>query len=146
MIGVQSQILRASFAPIQLTIAAAVVTVGAYGVYASSSKLSTKSGQPETFGRGPAFASLRLDSIETLSHDTKRFRFKLPTENSVSGLNLTCEPGFIDLAIKKYPNGKASTHIHSLSPGDHLFFLASISGYPWKLNEYRHITLIAGGA
>lgn len=90
MIGVQSQILRASFAPIQLTIAAAVVTVGAYGVYASSSKLSTKSGQPETFGRGPAFASLRLDSIETLSHDTKRFRFKLPTENSVSGLNLTC--------------------------------------------------------
>jgi cytochrome-b5 reductase len=48
--------------------------------------------------------------------------------------------------VKKYSDGKASTHIHSLIPGDSLFFLGSIKAYPWKTNEFQHITLIAGGA
>ncbi|KUJ09955.1 ferredoxin reductase-like protein [Mollisia scopiformis] len=126
----------------------------------------------KVFGKGPAFTSLRLDSVETLSHDTKRFRFKLPSETTVSGLNLTSAVltfsrpagqffpvvrpytpisdlsvrGFIDLAVKRYPKGKASNHIHSLSPGDTLFFLGSIRAYSWKPNEFKNITLIAGGA
>jgi cytochrome-b5 reductase len=48
--------------------------------------------------------------------------------------------------VKKYPNGKASTHIHSLQPGDSLFFTFPIKAYSWVPNRYDHVTLIAGGA
>jgi cytochrome-b5 reductase len=55
--------------------------------------------------------------------------------------------GSIDLMVKKYPNGKASTYLHSLTPGDSLYFLTPVSlGYRWTPNQYPHITLIAGGA
>ncbi|KAH8659251.1 hypothetical protein BGZ60DRAFT_566817 [Tricladium varicosporioides] len=127
--------------------------------------------RPKTFRGGPAFTSLTLDSIEKLNHDTSRFRFKLPTPEHVSGLSLTSailtvtrpggwkpvirpytptsdlsEPSFLDLTIKRYPNGQASTHIHNLQPGDSLFVLAALRAYPWKQNEFRHVTMIAGGA
>lgn len=32
--------------------------------------------------------SLVLDSVEPVSHNTKRFRFKLPEEDMVSGLHI----------------------------------------------------------
>ena len=48
--------------------------------------------------------------------------------------------------IKHYPNGKASTHIHTLKPGDTLTFLASLPGFPWKPNQFPHVYLLAGGA
>jgi len=56
------------------------------------------------------------------------------------------EPGSIDLLIKAYPNGQASTYLHSLTPGETLFFLTALPGYKWKPNAFKHITLIAGGA
>jgi cytochrome-b5 reductase len=56
------------------------------------------------------------------------------------------EPGFIDLLIKHYPNGKASSHIHSLNPGQSLFFITAVKGYAWTPNKHPHISLIAGGA
>lgn len=48
--------------------------------------------------------------------------------------------------MKKYPNGKASSHLHSLQPGQKLLFAAALRGYQWRPNEYPHVTLIAGGA
>ncbi len=48
--------------------------------------------------------------------------------------------------VKKYPNGKQSTHLHSLKPGDKLTFVAAIKGHQWKPNAVPHVTLIAGGA
>ncbi|KAH6666415.1 hypothetical protein B0J14DRAFT_549948 [Halenospora varia] len=136
----------------------------------STNPLST-SERPKTFKGGPAFTSLTLDSIEKLNHDTSRFRFKLPSSEHVSGLSLTSailtitrpngwkpiirpytptsglnDPGFLDLTIKRYPNGQASTHIHNLQPGDSLFVLAALKAYPWKQNEFKHVTMIAGGA
>ena len=56
------------------------------------------------------------------------------------------EPGYLELLVKKYPNGRASSHLHSLNPGDKLLFAAALKGYSWKPNSYSHITLIAGGA
>lgn len=56
------------------------------------------------------------------------------------------EPGVLDLLVKKYPNGKQSSHLHSLQPGDSLRFVAPIPGYKWQANKYREITMIAGGA
>lgn len=56
------------------------------------------------------------------------------------------EPGHIDLLVKQYPDGKQSTHLHSLQPGDKLLFAAALRGYQWKPNTVSHVTLIAGGA
>ncbi|KAL4933275.1 cytochrome b5 reductase family protein [Aspergillus undulatus] len=125
------------------------------------------------FGRGPAFKYLKLHSEESVNHNTKKLRFELPGgEGAVSGLSLTCalltfskpdgswtpvvrpytpvskidEPGFVDLLVKKYPGGKASTHLHSLKPGDSLLFLASLPGFSWTPNKFKHVYLIAGGA
>jgi cytochrome-b5 reductase len=56
------------------------------------------------------------------------------------------EPGTLELLIKRYPNGKASTYLHSLTPGETLFFLTAIPGYKWTPNAHAHVTMIAGGA
>lgn len=49
--------------------------------------------------------------------------------------------------IKRYPDGKQSTHIHSLQPGDSLtFFGYPLPGYSWTPNKHSHVLLIAGGA
>lgn len=56
------------------------------------------------------------------------------------------QAGYLELLVKQYPNGRASTHLHSLQPGDKLLVVAPIKGYQWKANSYSHITLIAGGA
>ncbi|KAH6991195.1 oxidoreductase NAD-binding domain-containing protein [Ilyonectria sp. MPI-CAGE-AT-0026] len=134
---------------------------------------SAESNSPlKVFKGGPAFVSLPLESSEAVNHNTKRLRFKLPQEDAVSGLTLTSAlltvswpkgswvpvprpytpvsasdaPGFLDLLVKKYPNGKASSHLHSLEPGETLLFAAPLKGYQWKPNTHSHVTLIAGGA
>lgn len=88
---------RYSIRPIQLqsnlNIAAGAIftVVAAYSAYSVAMKPSKEQGSQRTFGRGPAFISLRLESVETLSHDTKRLRFQLPDNDAVSGLGLTCK-------------------------------------------------------
>lgn len=47
--------------------------------------------------------------------------------------------------VKLYPNGKQSTHLHSLKPGDTLTF-APIKELAWTPNKHPHVALIAGGA
>ncbi|KAF9699702.1 hypothetical protein EKO04_002528 [Ascochyta lentis] len=124
------------------------------------------------FGRGPAMVSLPLESSEQVNHNTKLLRFRLPNDTDVSGLSLTSavitaswpkgrwfpvarpytpvsasdEPGKLELLVKQYPNGKQSTHLHSLQPGDSLLFAAALPGYKWKANTVPHVTLIAGGS
>ena len=41
-------------------------------------------------GGDQGFVSLLLDKVEDINHNTKRFRFKLPDENDVSGLQVAC--------------------------------------------------------
>jgi cytochrome-b5 reductase len=48
--------------------------------------------------------------------------------------------------VKHYPDGKQSTHLHSLKPGDKLLFAAALRGHQWVPNSVPHVTLIAGGA
>lgn len=52
----------------------------------------------------------------------------------------------MELMVKQYPNGKASSHIHSLAPGDTLTFMAALKGFPWTPNKFSQVYLIAGGA
>ena len=53
--------------------------------------------------------------------------------------------GYLDLLVKKYPNGPMSTHLHDMEPGQRLDFKGPIPKYPWSPNKHDHIALIAGG-
>lgn len=48
--------------------------------------------------------------------------------------------------VKQYPNGKASTHLHLLAPGDSLTFITALKGFSWKANQFSQVYLVAGGA
>ncbi|KAI3324133.1 oxidoreductase NAD-binding domain-containing protein [Xylariaceae sp. AK1471] len=154
------------------SVALAGVGIGVYSRYIMNTAHADSGAPPKAFGSGPAFLLLQLRSSEVVNHDTKRLRFALPTDEHVSGLNLTSalltfswpkgcmlpcvrpytpispsdEPGVLELMVKKYPNGKQSTHLHSLQPGDSLRFVTPIPGYKWTPNKHPDITLIAGGA
>ncbi|KAN0095778.1 NADH-cytochrome b5 reductase-like protein [Hyaloscypha variabilis] len=131
-----------------------------------------ESTEPPTVFSSWLGSSLPLESSEAVNHNTKRLRFEFPNSNARSGLILTSsvlvitwpkgkffptarpytpvspldQRGAIDLLVKKYPDGKASTYLHSLSPGDSLYFAGSLKGYRWTPNQCPRITLIAGGA
>ena len=70
----------------------------------------------------------------------------LPVMRPYTPISEIEEPGVLELMVKQYPNGKQSTHIHSLQPGDKLTFVAAIRGHQWKPNCVPHVTLVAGGA
>ncbi|KAK4121677.1 ferredoxin reductase-like protein [Parathielavia appendiculata] len=159
---------RANVMGTQVALAAAVAGIGAYAWYWRSSN-TNKPDKPifSSFG----FHTLRLDSTELINHNTKKLRFELPDASKPSGLSLTSalltisfpngrwlpvlrpytpvndlnEPGYIELMVKLYPNGKQSTHLHSLKPGDTLTF-APIKELAWTPNKHEHVALIAGGA
>ncbi|KAL7908679.1 ferredoxin reductase-like protein [Trichoderma velutinum] len=122
-------------------------------------------------GGEQGWLSLKLSEVEDVNHNTKRLRFELPEKDQVSGLNIasavltkfkapnaekaTLRPytpvsdeddkGFIDLLVKKYPNGPMSTHIHDLKVGEELAIKGPLPKYPWTENKHDHIALIAGG-
>ncbi|KAI1407612.1 ferredoxin reductase-like protein [Hypoxylon sp. FL1857] len=146
--------------------------VGLYYMYMRSIVHADSGAPRRVFGSGPAFVSLELESTQVVNHNTKRLRFKFPEPDAVSGLTLTSalltyswpkgstlpvvrpytpikdldEPGALELLVKRYPNGKQSTHLHSLQPGDSLRFITRIPGYKWEPNKHSEIMLIAGGA
>ncbi|ORY34058.1 hypothetical protein BCR39DRAFT_491296 [Naematelia encephala] len=113
--------------------------------------------------------SLELESVEQVSHNVKKFRFKLP-EGVSAGFPMTSAllaitfpsqswipvirpytpisspstPGYLEFMIKRYPSGKSSEHLHSLRPGSNVLFAGPISG-PKYDPKFGHVTLIAGG-
>ncbi|KAJ5745383.1 hypothetical protein N7520_010565 [Penicillium odoratum] len=152
----------------------AVLGAGAYfGTSLLAPTGHAESNGPYTvFKRGLGFTTLRLKHSEAVNHNTKRLVFEFPDENARSGLSLTSalltisrpnnrwipiirpytpissldKPGSIEFLIKHYPNGKASTHMHSLKPGDTLTFAATLKGFNWVPNQFSQVHLIAGGA
>lgn len=117
---------------------------------------------------------LTVTKVEQINHDTKRITFSLPGgTNSTSGLSpggaiLTQhtpqggwfpvfrpytpihdldERGVLELLVKKYPNGKASSHMHSLQPGQELTVRGPLPGNAYSTpKDQRDVLLIAGGA
>ncbi|KAK7403775.1 NADH-cytochrome b5 reductase [Neonectria punicea] len=122
-------------------------------------------------GGEQGWLSLKLSEVEVVNHNTKRLRFELPESDQVSGLPVTSailtkfkaegaekptlrpytptsdedEQGFLDLVIKKYPDGPMSSHIHSLTPGQTLDIKGPLPKYPWSANKHDHVALVAGG-
>ncbi|KAI8322172.1 NADH-cytochrome b5 reductase-like protein [Martensiomyces pterosporus] len=117
------------------------------------------------------FVSFKLQEVTPINHDTAHFRFALEP-NQELGMDVTscfvvkakigddAKPtirpytpvspqharGHFDLVVKKYPTGKMSSHIHSLSPGDTLDIKGPIGKYPYKANALKEIGMVAGGS
>jgi len=151
----------------QIAVAAAVAGLGVYAFYLRGGSSDSTKPVLGSFG----FHSLKVHSAELVNHNTKKLRLELPNKDIPSGLSLSSalltlsrpegrwlpvlrpytptndlsEPGFVELHVKHYPNGKASTHLHSLQPGDYLT-VAPIPSFPWKANKHPHLAMIAGGA
>jgi len=53
--------------------------------------------------------------------------------------------GYLELAVKTYPDGKMSKHMASLKVGDKLDFKGPIVKLPYKPNEFKEIGMVAGG-
>ncbi|KAI1075030.1 hypothetical protein F5B20DRAFT_561549 [Whalleya microplaca] len=165
-----------------LLYAAGAAGVAGAGYYFFSSSAGQKAeskvkaavgGEPKVAftGGDQGFISLLLKEVENINHNTKKFRFKLPEDDQVSGMHVASAlltkfkeegaekpvlrpytptsdedaQGYIDLIVKKYPNGPMSTHIHNLVPGQRLDFKGPLPKYPWTTNKHDHIALVAGG-
>lgn len=137
----------------------------------ATDKLSTGAVKKALTGGDQGFVSLLLEEVEIVNHNTKRFRFKLPEDDMVSGLHVASAiltkfkpvdaekavlrpytpisdedtPGYMDLLVKKYPNGPMSTHMHDMAPGQRLDVKGPLPKYPWEANKHEHIALVAGG-
>ncbi|KAI1815523.1 oxidoreductase NAD-binding domain-containing protein [Poronia punctata] len=121
-------------------------------------------------GGDQGFISLLLKDVEVINHNTKKFIFKLPEDDMVSGLAVASAlltkfvpegekpvlrpytptsdedtKGYIELVVKKYPGGPMSTHLHDMVPGQRLEFKGPLPKYPWTANKHDHIALVAGG-
>jgi cytochrome-b5 reductase len=53
--------------------------------------------------------------------------------------------GYLELAVKTYPEGKMSQHMAKMKIGDTLDFKGPIVKLPYKANEYKEIGMVAGG-
>ncbi|RMY69764.1 hypothetical protein D0863_06245 [Hortaea werneckii] len=117
---------------------------------------------------------LTVTGVEQVNHDTKRITFSLPggkeetTGVPASAAILTqhtppnawfpvlrpytpihdrSEPGILQLLVKQYPQGVASSYMHSLVPGSQLTVRGPIPGYVWQPSPTpRSVLFVAGGA
>lgn len=69
-----------------------------------------------------------------------------PTLRPYTPVSSSSQTGTVEFLVKRYPQGKQSTHLHSLGPGDKVLFGIVIPGYKWQANMHDSVTLIAGGA
>jgi cytochrome-b5 reductase len=138
---------------------------------AAAEKLTVGEVKKALTGGDQGWISLKLEEVEIVNHNSKRFRFRLPEDDMVSGLHIASAiltkfkpidaekpvirpytpisdedaKGYIDLLVKKYANGPMSTHLHDMVPGQRLDVKGPIPKYPWSANQHKHIALIAGG-
>ena len=169
---------------VYIYIGGALVAGGAYYLYTRNSTPTMSSAPPskdeqqnvpatnKAFkGGDQGFLPLKLESVEPINHNTKRFRFALPNADDVSGLPITSalitkfkkegdekptirpytpvssesEKGGLDFVIKRYEGGPMSSHIHDLKVGETLDVKGPIPKYEWTPNKHGSVALIAGG-
>ncbi|KAK5126041.1 hypothetical protein LTR85_011396 [Meristemomyces frigidus] len=128
-----------------------------------------------SFPTGMLFSKqLTVTDVEQVNHDTKRITFSLPGGSSeVSGVPASAailtqhtppdrwfpvlrpytpiydrdQPGVLQLLVKKYPKGVASSYMHTLTPGSKLTVRGPLPGYSWIPSQSpRDVVFVAGGA
>jgi cytochrome-b5 reductase len=114
------------------------------------------------------FNPLVLGEVIPYNHNTKIFVFQL--KDVEAPLNMPCASfllaradidgktvvrpytplrsdsiGTVALLVKEYPDGKMSSHIHNLQPGDTLDIKGPLPKIEYKPNMKKHLSMIAGG-
>ncbi|KAG7452089.1 cytochrome-b5 reductase [Guyanagaster necrorhizus] len=153
---------------------AGVVGLGAY-FYLNQTQ-ATMSTQEKSPLDPNNFVDFKLKKIIPYNHNTSTFVFELPNNEASLLPVASClvikssdptalvdangksiirpytpisqpdEKGVLSLLVKKYENGNASKHIHSLKEGDTLAVKGPIPKWPYKHNEFDEVTLIGGGS
>ncbi|KAI9256619.1 hypothetical protein BDA99DRAFT_547895 [Phascolomyces articulosus] len=156
----------------------ATTSVGAYfyfnGLNKAQNRAYADAAEPPKAFSPAEFRAFKLQEVHPYNHNTSIFRFKLPSDQHVSGLHvasciITRYPikkkdgstgyvirpytptsteetqGYVEFIIKNYPEGKMSKHIHSLKLGDELEIKGPIPKYNWDQNKVEHVGMIAGG-
>jgi len=126
---------------------------------------------PPKFLKPDTFQNLPLTQITKTSHNTKIYRFSLPSPNQVLGLpigqhiTIAATPknadkevarsytpissdedlGYVDFMIKAYPQGNISAHMDLLKVGDTMKFRGPKGAMVYTPNMCRHLGMIAGG-
>ncbi|KAF7831553.1 NADH--cytochrome b5 reductase 1-like [Senna tora] len=151
----------------KISIAVAVVAiVGGTAYYFCVTKKSKGASclDPENF------KPFKLVKRTQISHNVAKFRFSLPTPDSVLGLpigqHISCrgkdslgeevikpytpttldtDLGYFELVIKMYPEGRMSHHFKELQEGYYLAVKGPKGRFKYQPNEVRAFGMIAGG-
>jgi cytochrome-b5 reductase len=116
------------------------------------------------------FKKFKLREVVPINYNSSVFRFDLEHKDQELGLTVASAivvrakidgeekpvirpytplandiKGAFDLLVKVYPNGKMSSHIANLKPGDELEIKGPISKIPYTANMKKSIGMIAGG-
>merc|ERR1711939_525369 len=113
-------------------------------VGAAKSKVEGATAKVCLTGGDQGFISLKLDSVENINHNTKKFRFELPEGDQVSGLHVA------SALLTKYKGPEMEKPaIRPYTPvndeGDKGYLDLLVKKYPWSANKHTHVALIAGG-
>ncbi|VFQ76552.1 unnamed protein product [Cuscuta campestris] len=117
------------------------------------------------------FKEFKLVKRTELNHNVAKFRFELPTPNSVLGLpighhvrcrgrddkgeevlrpytpiTLDSDVGHFELVVKMYPKGRMSHHFREMREGDCLAVKGPTGRFRYRANQVRALGMIAGGS
>ncbi|MCP9440016.1 MAG: cytochrome-b5 reductase [Nitrospira sp.] len=110
----------------------------------------------------------KLIGIETDTHDTKTFRFELPSDATLDMLpgdflyvhamidgktvkraytpsSLPGVTGYFDLTVKRYESGLVSRYIHDRQVGDTILMSGPNTGGHWVDGMAKQVGFVAGG-
>lgn len=77
--------------PIYLTVGLVGAGIGFYRYSTGAATAEAPKDRQKVFvGGDQGWVDLKLAGVETLSHNTKRFRFEFEDKEAVSGLNVAC--------------------------------------------------------
>ncbi|XP_021720626.1 NADH--cytochrome b5 reductase 1-like [Chenopodium quinoa] len=152
---------------IGISVALAAIGVGsAYYFYLSNKSESKLKSclDPETF------KEFKLVKRTELSHNVAKFRFALPSSDSVLGLpigqHISCrgkdangedvmkaytpttldsDVGYFELVIKMYPQGRMSHHFREMREGDYLSVKGPKGRFKYQPGQVRAFGMLAGG-
>ncbi|XP_058196240.1 NADH--cytochrome b5 reductase 1-like [Rhododendron vialii] len=160
------EILQSQRVELMVGVAVALVAVGAgtaYYIHLSNKK-------PKGCLDPESFKEFKLVKRTQLSHNVAKFRFALPTPDSVVGLpigqHMSCrgkdsqgedvikpytpttldsDIGYFELVIKMYPQGRMSHHFREMCEGDYLAVKGPKGRFKYQPGQVRAFGMLAGG-
>ncbi|XP_064644052.1 NADH-cytochrome b5 reductase-like [Lineus longissimus] len=135
---------------------------------ASITKEETEADSSDSVLSLTEYRPFAIQSISVISHDTKLYRFSLPT-NGCLGLQVgqhiimrsrglpstvtrqytpvSCVSlrGSFDVLIKVYPKGKMSQYVKDWKVGEEVYWRGPFGQLTYKQNQYKRIIMLAAG-